>query len=74
MHTIQIHINENISSREIGRLKNYLMQIPHITDVEMCQREPHDILVEYEEHRGVMPMDIVNSIKKMGYHTDVISA
>ncbi|MBD3669521.1 MAG: hypothetical protein HUJ29_02020 [Gammaproteobacteria bacterium] len=73
MHTIQLYIDENLNANQIDELRTTLMGVPHVVDVEFSVRDSHDMLVEYEEHRG-MPMDILHSLRSVGLHPDVVSA
>jgi hypothetical protein len=73
MHAIQLYIDENLDAGQLSALRQTLMDVPHVVDVELSSRDHHDMLVEYEEKSG-MPMSIIRSLRKQGLHPDVISA
>lgn len=73
MHTIQLYIDENLDSGQLGELRQTLMGVPNVVDVEFSSRDNHDMLVEYEERSG-MPMSILRSLRQRGLHPDVVSA
>ena len=72
MHTIQVYIDETLDEQGLAELRNTLLAIPHVEQVKMNSKMPHDLLVEYDEHH-VMAMDIVNRLYQRGLHPDVIS-
>ena len=73
MHTIYIHIDENLGEEGMRSLSNELMGMDHIVDVEINARTPHDMLVEFEEHH-ISPMAILRELTKHGVHADIMSA
>ena len=73
MHTIYIHIDENLDEDGMRSLSNELMGMDHIVDVEINARTPHDMLVEFEEHH-ISPMAILRELTKHGVHADIMSA
>lgn len=73
MHAIQLYIDENLSPDQVSNLRQTLMKVPHVVDVEFSSRDHHDMLVEYEEMSG-MPMSIIRSLRRQGLHPDVVSA
>ncbi len=73
MHTIYIHIDEDLGEESMRSLSNELMGMEHIVDVEINARTPHDMLVEFEEHH-ISPMAILRELTKRGVHADIMSA
>ena len=73
MHTIQVYIDETLDEQEQNALREELMAISHVQDVQMRGDTPHDLLVEFDEHH-VHAMDIVDNLHRRGLHPDVISA
>ena len=73
MHTIQVYIDETLDAKGLDDLRESLMAVPHVENVALNIKAPHDVLVEYEENY-VMPMQIVEAMNNRGIHTDVISA
>jgi hypothetical protein len=73
MHTIYIHIDENLDDSGMRSLQNELRGMPHITDVEINQKTPHDMLIEFEEEH-ISPMTILRELGKHGVHADIMSA
>ena len=72
MHTIYIHIDENLGEEGMRSLSNDLMGMEHIVDVEINAKTPHDMLVEFEEHH-ISPMAILRELTKHGVHADIMS-
>ena len=73
MHTVQLYIDEELDTMNLEYVKNQLLSMPHVRDVELNFRDHHDVLVEYEESGG-MPMSIVNNLRQSGLHADIVSA
>lgn len=71
MNTVNIHIDETISRHDMGSLYQELMTTPHVRNVEVRVAEPHDMLVEYEEHHN-MPMHLLEMLQKKGLHADIV--
>jgi len=72
MHTIYIHIDENLDARQLASLKDDLQQLESVGDVEVNTRLPHDMLVEYEE-TGITPMAILRELHRCGVHCDIMT-
>lgn len=72
-HTLYIHIDEDQSEASIEAIKGALLQLPHVSHVEMSAQVPHDVLVEFEAHHDV-PMSVLNTLGRCGLHSDVMSA
>lgn len=73
MHSIQVYIDESLDSKSLDELKATMLNLPHVTNVEISSHSPHDILVEYEEHFNI-PMLIMDKLHHKGLHPDIISA
>lgn len=71
MHSINVHIDETISSKDIDTLRRKLLGEPHVNNVEMRAGMPHDILVEFEEDQDV-PMHVLEMLKSRGLHADIV--
>ena len=72
MNTIQLYIEENLDSEKLNTLKNHLIDIEYVNDVELSSKSPHELLVEFEG-RHDLPMKIIEAIKEKGYHPDIYS-
>jgi hypothetical protein len=73
MHTLYIHIDEDLDEDRLRILQKDLCKVRHITDVEIHKHQPHDLLVEFEEQR-ITPMNILQELNKRGVHGDIMSA
>jgi len=72
MHTLYIHIDEDLDPQQMAELKDELLHVPHVSHVELKPSVPHDILVEFEERRNI-PMTILVRLSRRGLHSDVMS-
>ncbi len=72
MHTVYIHIDENLDHDNLVSLQSDLRKMKHITDVEVNDKTPHDVLVEFEE-KHISPMTILDVLSKRGVHADIMS-
>lgn len=72
MHTIYIHIDEDLDERELFSLKDELQQMESVGDVEVNAGLPHDMLVEYEE-TDITPMAILRELHRCGLHCDIMT-
>lgn len=70
MNIVNIHIDETLDAGRIEELKEELMRVPHVRNVEMNPAIPHDLMVEYEEHHD-MPMTLLSRLSAKGLHTDI---
>lgn len=73
MHTIQIHLDDTLTKEQLGALKKKLMSIPHIKEVNMSPKEPHDFIVDFEKAHNA-PIEIMHELHEQGLHPDIISA
>lgn len=71
MHSINVHIDETMQTRDIEGLRQQLFQDPHVTNVEMREEKPHDLLVEFQERHDV-PLHVLNMLKQRGFHADIV--
>jgi hypothetical protein len=71
MHSVNIHIDETIDRGQMGSLCRELMTAPHVSNVELHEGNPHDMLVEYEEHHD-MPMHLLQVLQQRGLHADIV--
>lgn len=72
MNAVCIHIDEVLDSGNIGNIKEELMHMPFINNVEMNPKMPHDIMVEFDGHHN-MPMIILTRLSSRGLHTDIMA-
>lgn len=70
MNTIRVYIDEKFDAQ---RLNNLLMCVTHVVDVEFGKDDPHELVVEYEEHHN-MPIKIIEVLRSEGFHPDILSA
>ena len=73
MHSIQVYIDEELDPKSLNELKLLMQKLPHVTNVELSTKQPHDMLVEYEEHYNI-PMLVMDKLHHRGLHPDIISA
>jgi hypothetical protein len=73
MHSIQVYIDEELDSKSLDDLRVLMQALPHVTNVEINNARPHDMLVEYEEHYNI-PMLVIDKLHHKGLHPDIISA
>lgn len=71
MHSISVHIDETMKSSDIDVLRRKLLKEPHVTNVEMREEMPHDMLIEFEEHHDI-PVHVLEMLKAQGYHADIV--
>ena len=71
MHTVNIHIDESINRGDMNELYQTLMTTPHVRNVELREAQPHDVLVEFEEHHN-MPMNLLSVLQQQGLHADIV--
>lgn len=73
MHSIQVYIEDNLDSNSLAELKIQMQALPHVTNVELNNSRPHDMLVEYEAHYNI-PMLVMDKLHHKGLHPDIVSA
>jgi len=73
MNTVRIYIDENLDSYRIQGLKQTIENIPHVLDVEISEKEPHEVVVDYEEQKN-LPVKLIEILRQQGYHPDILSA
>jgi len=73
MNTVRIYIDENLDSYRIQGLKQTIEKIPHVLDVEISEKEPHEVVVDYEEQQN-LPVKLIEILRQQGYHPDILSA
>jgi len=72
MNTVRIYIDENLDASRLRGLKQMIQEIPHVLDVEVSDKEPHEVVVEYEEQQN-MPVRLIEILREQGYHPDILS-
>jgi hypothetical protein len=73
MNTVRIYIDETLDTSRQQGLKQLIKDIPHVLDVAVSDREPHEVVVEYEEQQN-MPVRLIEVLRKQGYHPDILSS
>jgi len=73
MNTVQVYIEESLNASRLEDVKNIMMTIPHVHNVELNNQVPHEMLVEFDAHHNV-PIAIVEKLESEGIHPDIISA
>ena len=73
MNTVQVYIEETLNASRLQDVKNMMMTIPHVHNVEFNDELPHDMLVEFDANHNV-PITIVEKLESEGIHPDIISA
>lgn len=71
MHSINVHIDENMNRTDIDALRQQLAEEPYVRNVEMRLEMPHDILVEFEEHHEI-PLHVLEMLRARGLHADIV--
>ena len=72
MNTIRIYVDENLNAKNVENIDKLLKSINHVEDVEFGRDDPHELLVEYDEHYD-MPIRIAEALRAKGYHPDIVS-
>ncbi|NOY66266.1 MAG: hypothetical protein GXP13_02500 [Gammaproteobacteria bacterium] len=72
MNTVCIYIDETLDLQSLATLKNDLLQVPHVINVEMNNVTPHDIAVDFEPHHNI-PITLLSALEKKGLHSDIFS-
>ena len=70
MNSINIYIGETLDVDQLAQLRADLAGVPHVTHVAVNPAQPHELLVEYEEHHN-LPVKILNHLEKAGLHADI---
>lgn len=73
MNTVRIYIDENLDTSHLRGIKQMIEAIPHVVDVEVSDKEPHEVVVDYEEQKN-MPVKLIEVLRNQGYHPDILSA
>ena len=73
MNTVRIYIDENLDTSNLRDIKQMIEAIPHVVDVEVSDKEPHEVVVDYEEQKN-MPVKLIEVLRQQGYHPDILSA
>lgn len=73
MNSVRIYIDENLDRSRLQGLKQIIQDIPHVIDVEISDKEPHEVVVDYEEQQN-MPVKLIEVLREKGFHPDILSA
>lgn len=71
MHSVNLYVDEVLNEQSFNNIKNELLMDSHIINVAFHQKQPHDVLVEYDE-TFINPSAIIGQLESRGYHVDVI--
>lgn len=71
MNTIRIYLDEDLVQPQRHRLVNAIKGLPHVFDVEIGRNECHEVVVEYEAHCNI-PVVLIESLRRQGFHPDII--
>jgi len=66
-----IHIDDHIDSIRASAIREELMRMPHVVNVENPQQSPQNMTVEFERHFNV-PMDMMLRLEKRHLHPDIL--
>lgn len=70
MNSVLIHVHDSLNDRQLKEVRDALMALPYVTDVEISRGDTQNLLVEYEEHHDV-PITLVRMLEKRGLHSDI---
>ena len=73
MNTVRIYIDETLDTERLRNLKQLIEDIPHVLDMEFSEKDPHEVMVEFEPVQN-MPVKLIEVLRKQGYHPDILSA
>lgn len=72
MNSVLLHIHEPLDSVRLGAIRNDIMKVPHVRDVEVTRSNPHELMVEFEPRHDV-PMTLMRYFERHGLHSDITS-
>lgn len=70
MNTLHIYIEKTLDENSLQSLKSGLMGLPHVSDVEISNKSPHDLIVEVDEHCN-MPVNLLTYLTNEGMRPDI---
>lgn len=70
MNSVHLYISEDLDAEHVQALKTDLLIDPWVSHVEISERFPHDLLVEYEQHHLTL-LAIMRKLNGRGVHADV---
>jgi hypothetical protein len=73
MNSVRIYIDENLDTARLKSLKQLIEGMPYVVDVEVSEKEPHEVVVDYEAQQN-MPMKLIEALRAKGFHPDILSA
>ncbi len=73
MNTVRIYVDEDLDQPQRSKLVNIIREMSHVVDVEIGRNEPHEVVIEYEEHHNI-PIRLIETLRMQGFHPDIISA
>jgi len=73
MNAVRIYIDEDLNQPMRSKLESTIKKLPHVVDVEFGRNESHEVVVEFEGHVN-MPVMLINTLRRQGFHPDIISA
>lgn len=72
-HSITVYIDESLTEQDFVKLKDELLTIPHVKDVEHPRHNQHDLTIDYEADSS-LPGLVIEKLRSKGLHPDIISA
>ena len=73
MNTVRIYIDETLDTSRLQSLKQIIQNIPHVLDVAVSDKDPHEVTVDYDERQN-MPVKLIEVLRAKGFHPDILSA
>ena len=73
MNTVQVYIEETLNASRLQDVKNMMMTLPHVHNVALNDKLPHDMLIDFDANYNV-PISILEKLESEGIHPDIISA
>lgn len=70
MRAIQIHFHDRLDTQRLDQVREQLMSLPHVNNVEVEAGKAHDVLVEFEERHNI-PMSVMDVLHHQGLHPDI---
>jgi hypothetical protein len=65
-----IHIDEHIDTMRASVIREELMHLPHVVNVESARNYLQDLAIEFEPHHNV-PMSVLQCLEKHHLHPDI---
>ncbi len=72
MNTVLLHIHEPLDPVQLSAIRNDIMKVPYVRDVETARSNSHEMTVEFEPWHDV-PMTLMRYFERHGLHSDITS-